>query len=147
MIVTDFHQVKVTIAEAVYAYDQGATLLSILESFPPAAVPVLAARVNGELQELTYPIYTDSQVAWLDLSSEIGMRIYKRSIDLVLLVAVTNLFPSHRLRIEHSLVNGTYCELRGVTMPRRKRFGPAGKRNERNRRRRSADHPAGSDQG
>jgi len=104
---------RITIADQVYPIPQGVPLLALLESLPPSPLPILAARVNGELHELTYPLYADSTVEWLDLSSDTGLRIYKRSLRLVLLMAAGKLFPERQLKIEHSINNGTYCELRG----------------------------------
>ncbi|MGI6065302.1 MAG: nucleoside kinase [Bacillota bacterium] len=106
-------KIQVKINDTVHQVPRGTTLQELLEKFSENVIPTTAALVNGELQELTYPLYADSIVQWLDLTTDAGLRIYKRSINFVLLVAVSNLFPHHQLKIEHSLAKGTYCELRG----------------------------------
>lgn len=110
---TKMQTVQLIINQKNLAVPMGSTLQKILKNLPTRPVPVVAALVNNEFQELTYHIYADSTVSWLDLTHSTGLRIYKRSINLVLLAAAANLFPQHRLKIEHSLATGTYCELRG----------------------------------
>ncbi|MDD2496940.1 MAG: nucleoside kinase [Desulfitobacteriaceae bacterium] len=106
-------KIQVKIDADIHQIPRGTTLQEVLEKLSENVIPTAAALVNGELQELTYPLYADSIVQWLDLTTDAGLRIYKRSINFVLLAAVSNLFPHHQLKIEHSLAKGTYCELRG----------------------------------
>lgn len=105
--------VQIKIGEEIFDTVQGISLKKLLEQYPASSFPIVGALVNGELQELTYPLYADSTVEWLDISSDAGIRIYKRSLYFVLLAAVTKLFPERRLKIEHSISQGNYCELRG----------------------------------
>ncbi|ATW28697.1 hypothetical protein DCMF_17265 [Candidatus Formimonas warabiya] len=105
--------IQVTIGEKLIEFAQGTSLQEVLQHLTPHPFPIMAAFVNGELQELTYPLYADSTIQWIDASSETGIRIYKRSLHFVLLAAVTKLFPKHKLKIEHSIGQGNYCELRG----------------------------------
>jgi len=105
--------VQVKIGEKIYETMQGISLKTLLEQYPAGSFPIVGALVNGEQQELTYPLYADSTVEWLDITTDAGIRIYKRSLYFVLLAAVTKLFPDYRLKIEHSIAHGNYCELRG----------------------------------
>ncbi|NMA15090.1 MAG: nucleoside kinase, partial [Clostridia bacterium] len=89
-------KIQVKINDTVHQVPRGTTLQELLEKFSENVIPTTAALVNGELQELTYPLYADSIVQWLDLTTDAGLRIYKRSINFVLLVAVSNLFPHHQ---------------------------------------------------
>ena len=90
-----------------------------LEAFVRAAslgkpTPIVAALVNGELRELTYPIKTDAEVIPISMAASDGMRIYQRSLSFVLVVAARELFPEARIVVEHSLtLNGFYCEVQG----------------------------------
>ncbi len=81
---------------------------------PGKTAPVVAALVNGELRELTYPIKTDADVIPISMATSDGMRIYQRSLTFVLVVAARELFPQARVVVEHSLtLNGFYCEVWG----------------------------------
>ena len=90
-----------------------------LETYIQAAdldldAPVTAALVDGELRELTYPIHTDVHVVPLTMRSQDGMRIYRRSLTLLLVAAAAELFPEARIYVDHSLIFGGYfCQVRG----------------------------------
>jgi uridine kinase len=76
--------------------------------------PVVAARVNGELRELTYPVMTDIDVAPVTMASMDGMRIYRRSLSFLLVTAAQELFPEAQVVVDHSLTSGGYyCRVEG----------------------------------
>ncbi len=80
---------------------------------PDREVPYIAALVDGQLRELTYPIRRDSRVEPVDLSQSDGVRIYRRSLTLLMIVAVKRLFPDVQVFVDHSLPFGGYfCEVR-----------------------------------
>ena len=77
-------------------------------------VPVVAADVDGELRELTYPILMDSNVRPITMSDSDGALIYRRSLNFLLEMAFADLFPSVQLRIDHSIsFGGYYCQVGG----------------------------------
>jgi uridine kinase len=79
---------------------------------PPA--PVVGALVNQRLRELTFPVVTDIEVAPITMSDSDGMRIYRRSLSFLLVVAVHELFPGTRLFVDHSFTFGGYfCQVEG----------------------------------
>jgi len=91
---------------------KGATLEEILGAGPGKEGPlVVAARVNNILRELTTRIEEDAEIVPVDLGIQAGVRIYSRSLILVLARATRELFPNSRLRIEHSLNKGLYGEI------------------------------------
>jgi uridine kinase len=84
--------------------------LSALE-FPAQLV---AAIVNGDLRELTYPINMDSRVAPITMSMPDGARIYRRSLTFLLEMAFADLFPEADLFVDHSVASGGYyCQVSG----------------------------------
>ena len=93
---------------------QGITLAEVLSMLPPIDPAPFAAVVNGELQELSYALYTNSTIDWLDYQSDVGHRIYRRSVIFLLSIAATNVFPSKKLWVSHSLENGLYCHFKNV---------------------------------
>lgn len=82
---------------------------------PCASPPVVAAIVNGRLRELTFPIRHDSEVACLSSGTSDGARIYRRSLEFLMLVAVDEVFPGADVWVEHSAATAAayYCEVRG----------------------------------
>ncbi len=73
--------------------------------------PILGARVNNKLAELSYKIYRPKFVEFIDITNIDGYRMYQRSLSFVLMKAVRDLLPGARLKIEHSISKGFYCEI------------------------------------
>jgi uridine kinase len=74
--------------------------------------PIVGAIVNYELRELTYPIRIESLVQPVTMADEDGMRIYRRTLTLILEAAFEDLFPNARLTIDHSVAAGGYfCQV------------------------------------
>ena len=94
---------------------RGASLETFLRPFQhlfPA--PLMAAVVNGNLQELTVPVELEARVRPITLADEDGRRIYRRSLVFLLEVAFDDLFPRASLWVEHSVASGGYfCEVQG----------------------------------
>ena len=91
--------------------EQGALLESLISQLPPRERRPVAAIVNNRLQELDYPLYTDSQVELLDSNSTAGWRIYRRTLIFLLQLAAAELFPTRSLHVSHSLSEGVFCWL------------------------------------
>jgi uridine kinase len=96
-----------------------APLGTILEEYIQAAYPdrwrkIVGAVIDGKLRELTTPIRSDCSVEAIDVSSRDGMRIYRRSLTFLLIVAARELFPDAIIEIDHSLpYGGYYCQVIG----------------------------------
>ncbi len=72
---------------------------------------VVALAVDNDLKDLNYVFTRQCKVELLDLSTEIGFRIYRRGVVFLLLKACRELYPETQLVVKHSLSNGLYCEL------------------------------------
>lgn len=82
-------------------------------AYPDAKVPHIAALVDGMLRELTFAINRDSTMEPIDLSQSDGVRIYRRSLTFLMVVAAYHLFPDMAILVDHSLpFGGYYCEVR-----------------------------------
>jgi len=75
---------------------------------------LVAAIVNNDLRELTYPIEIESYVQPLLMESPDGARIYRRSLTFLLEMAFADLFPAATLFVDHSVASGGYyCQVAG----------------------------------
>jgi uridine kinase len=75
---------------------------------------LVAAIVNGDLRELTYPINIESRVIPVTMSDPDGARIYRRSLTFLLEMAFNDLFPEAVLYVDHSVASGGYyCQITG----------------------------------
>ena len=75
---------------------------------------LIAAIVNSDLRELTYPINIESDVVPVTMSDPDGARIYRRSLTFLLEMAFSDLFPDAILFVDHSVASGGYyCQVTG----------------------------------
>ncbi len=71
--------------------------------------PAVAGIIENRLRDFYFPLDRDCELELVDLSSEMGLKIYRRSAAYLLLKACWDLFPGRRLMIKHTLSNGLYC--------------------------------------
>ena len=88
-----------------------------LESFVRAAyrdesVPIVAVLIGNKLYELSTPVLHDLKVTPVSIAESDGMRIYRRSLIFLLVVAAHQLFPEAQVYVDHSLTfGGLFCEV------------------------------------
>jgi threonyl-tRNA synthetase len=70
----------------------------------------LAARVNGQLKDLSAEITEDSELELIDFSSEQGQKIYWHSTSHVMATAVKKLFPDVKVAIGPAIDQGFYYD-------------------------------------
>lgn len=93
----------------------GETLGEIFSRIAPGiGITPICAKVNNKTEDLGYPVFSPKQVEYLDCTSPSGERVYVRSLCMILSKAVRDLFPTLRLRIEHSVAGGYYALLIGA---------------------------------
>ncbi len=93
-------------------YPLGISLKEIAEDLHiETKYPIIAARVNNTIKELSYRIFKPKFIEFIDITNVDGYRMYQRSLSFVLMKAVRDLFPDGKLKIEHSISKGFYCEL------------------------------------
>ncbi|MBI4646533.1 MAG: nucleoside kinase [Bacteroidia bacterium] len=98
-----------------YVFPAGTDLFTILKKVNlNLKYEVLGARVNNELQELTYEIFKPKHIKFIDITDIVGFRMYVRSLLFILIKAFNERFPNANLRITHSVANGLYCEIEGL---------------------------------
>jgi uridine kinase len=92
---------------------RGAKVGEFLETLEQVS-ELVAAIVNGDLRELTYPIHIESRVIPVTMSDPDGARIYRRSLTFLLEMAFSDLFPDAVLFVDHSVASGGYyCQITG----------------------------------
>ncbi|WP_461766222.1 nucleoside kinase [Pseudothermotoga sp.] len=79
--------------------------------------PIVAARLDNTIVELTRPLERGGTVEFIDLRCLDGLRIYQRGVLFVLNMALKERYPNCELWVLHSLDNALYCELRCDGIP------------------------------
>lgn len=98
-----------------YSFPAGTDLLTISKKVKPnLKFPPIGAKVNNEVQELSYEIFNPKHIEFVDISEPLGLRMYKRSLTFVLIKAFNERFPNAKLKISHSVSRGLYCEIEGL---------------------------------
>lgn len=105
-------KIEITIDGNKYKYNKGITLEEVLtEHQIDKKYPILIARVNNRLKELSSELKEDSTVEFLDLTSPEGNRTHINGLILILLYAIHNLFGDKaKIKVEHSLDKGIYIK-------------------------------------
>ncbi len=71
---------------------------------------ILAAYLNGILCHLDQTIDSDCLIEWIETTKEAGIRVYQRSLCLLLFTALKELFPQRNVKIVYSASNSFYIE-------------------------------------
>ena len=76
--------------------------------------PIVGARLGAFIVGLNTKVTNNEKVEFFDLSSQIGNRIYSRSLEFLVTVATKKLLgDDNDILINYSLENGIYCEIIG----------------------------------
>ncbi len=101
--------------QSYHTYPLGTSLIEIYNDLNiNLKYKVVAARVNYKVEDLNFLVYKPKDIDFIDLSSSSGMRVYVRTLSMVLAKAVSELFPSAILKIEHPISKGYYCKLENL---------------------------------
>lgn len=74
-------------------------------------MPILGARVNNQIKELSYSVFKPKIIEFFDFSNAEGRRMYERSLSFILIKAMADIKPELKVVIDHSISQGLYCEL------------------------------------
>lgn len=88
------------------AFPQGTTVGEILKGQPG----VLAAKVNGRVVDLSYPVTEDARVEGLTFEEEEGRLVARHSAAHIMAQAVCRLFPDVKLGIGPAIADGFYYD-------------------------------------
>ena len=73
---------------------------------------IMGAILDGRLRELAYPVQRDATLEPVLLSSSDGGRIYRRSLVMLLAVAVDELWPGTKVEVSYAVPDGGfYCKI------------------------------------
>lgn len=98
-----------------HTFELGTTLKQIAEQLNIVSdFPVCGAFVNNKVRELSFDIVKPKNIRFIDYSHPDGQRMYTRSLFFVLYAAVKDLYPDAKVKIDHAISRGYYCELEGM---------------------------------
>ncbi|MBU3179608.1 nucleoside kinase [Clostridium psychrophilum] len=74
-------------------------------------LPVVLGKLNNKFYELGSTITQSGDFETIDITTRIGMMTYVRTLQFVLIKAISELFPKAKISIEHSLSKGLFGEI------------------------------------
>ena len=105
--------IRITVNDKIYEIENPVTIQNFLDqSKIKDSEKAVAAVRDGQILRLDKTLNTDTELGILTRAEEMGNRIYRRSLFMLLAKAVYEINPNCKLSIEHSLSNGIYCELK-----------------------------------
>jgi threonyl-tRNA synthetase len=102
-------KLHITLAGSEHVVEEGTTAGRALADRDPDSKPI-AARVNGELRDLAWPLADGDRVEPVAIDSADGLNILRHSTAHVLAQAVQDLFPQAKLGIGPPIENGFYYD-------------------------------------
>jgi len=96
-------------SDSYHDFPAGVSLLDIYNALQvKLPYQVVAALVNNKVESLNYLVFKPKDISYIDLSTSSGMRVYVRSLSMVMSKAVSDLYPNSILHIEHPVSKGYY---------------------------------------
>ncbi len=93
-------------------YPLGTTLMEIAGDLNiKTESPICGALVNNKVRELSFDIVKPKNIRFIDYSHPDGQRMYIRSVFFMMYAAVRELYPEAKLKIDHAISRGYYCEI------------------------------------
>ena len=104
--------IKVNISGQVYNYSKDITINEIYKEHQSKyKYPIILAKVNGRLKELSSQLTDDSTIEFVDLTAKEGNRVHVNGLIFVLQYAVKKIYgPGANILVQHSLDKGVYIQ-------------------------------------
>ena len=108
---------QITLNGKTITLNEGARYVDAVKTmYPDTEKSVLGIRIGGRTVSLEEKVDDDVCAHTLALSDEEGRRMYERSLRFILLLAMRELHPAARVRVENSTQLGVRLTVDGVTM-------------------------------
>ncbi len=78
---------------------------------------ICGAYVNNRVKPMDFELVKPKQIQFFDYSNRDGQRIYLRTLSFIFYVALKNLWPDARLKIDHAISKGYYCSIEELDHP------------------------------
>ena len=103
-------------------YPKGITLYEIAQDFQRYYnYPILAAKMDNEIYELSKVVDKKCNVDFYDRSSYVGNSVYGCSVQFLMIVAIRKLYGEKvDVKIQNSIDKGVYCQVYGLELTKTK---------------------------
>ena len=84
---------------------------ALKEEIENSSIPIIGAKFNNEYQRLDYEIKEDGKVSLVNIASEGGMKIYRRTLIFVMAKAFYKIYKDAKIRVNYQLSNSMFCSI------------------------------------
>lgn len=106
-------KISININNNNYEYPKNISLNDISKNFKEEYKGIITiGKIKNKLKDLSTILDKNCNLEFIDTTQPDGMRVYMRSLSLVFIKACEEIFKGCEVRIEHSLSNGLYCEIK-----------------------------------
>lgn len=106
---------KVTFKDKVIEVEKNIKVKELLKSeIESSKYTIVGCILNNEYQNLDYEIKDDAKVELIDMSSKIGMKIYRLTLLYVMGMAFSRTFPKALLTVNYQLSHAMFCEVDNI---------------------------------
>lgn len=72
---------------------------------------IILCKFNGDTYELSDKILEEGEITRIYAESELGWKVYSRTLQFIFITATLEIFPDAKIKIEHSISKGTFGEI------------------------------------
>ena len=83
----------------------------IFDNYKDKVKDVAICKLNGKYHELTEEIEDDGEIELIGFDTELGMKIYTRTLQFIFIKIALELFPEAQITIEHAISKAVYGEV------------------------------------
>lgn len=93
-------------------FTEGTSLMEMLSSFEfEKPYDIMAAKVNNVTEGLTYRVFTNKEIEFIDYRSYAGRNLYCRSLCFLLSKATHDVLPDCKIVLRRPISKGYYCQV------------------------------------
>lgn len=107
--------INISIKNKNYKIKEGTTIEGFLESSDFQKDLYVGATINNIPYDLSHPIEKDCSIDLIDITSNLGQKIYKNSLSFLFLKAVYDTLNKASVTMCHTISKGQYCEIDGYS--------------------------------
>lgn len=76
--------------------------------------PVIGAKFNNEYHRLDYKLNEDGKISLVNIASEGGMKIYRRTLIFIMAKAFNKIYKESKIRVNYQLSNSMFCSIENM---------------------------------
>ncbi len=81
------------------------------EEIEQSEFPIIGAKVNNEYQRLDYELNEDSEVQLVNIATDGGMKVYRRTLIYIMAKAFDKTYKEAKIRVNYQLSNSMFCSI------------------------------------